>query len=115
MDFMKVYENWLNSPALSADEKAELEAIRNDAKEIESRFFDQLSPCGFFDGLIDFTVSAGDLPSRSLLMSAKEPFILIFCTNDCKFELIIFYHHRIVKRYLCHLLFLEFKLFQIAP
>ena len=43
MDFMKVYENWLNSPALSADEKAELEAIRNDAKEIESRFFDQLS------------------------------------------------------------------------
>jgi len=43
MDFMKVYENWLNSPALSADEKAELEAIRSDAKEIESRFFDQLS------------------------------------------------------------------------
>ena len=43
MDFMKVYENWLNSPALSADEKAELEAIRNDAKEIESRFFDLLS------------------------------------------------------------------------
>ena len=30
-------------PALSADEKAELEAIRNDDKEIESRFFDQLS------------------------------------------------------------------------
>ena len=43
MDFMKVYENWLNSPALSADEKTELEAIRSDAKEIESRFFDQLS------------------------------------------------------------------------
>ena len=43
MDFMKVYENWLNSPALSAEEKAELEAIRSDAKEIESRFFDQLS------------------------------------------------------------------------
>ena len=43
MDFMKVYENWLNSPVLSAEEKAELEAIRNDEKEIESRFFDQLS------------------------------------------------------------------------
>ena len=30
MDFMKVYENWLNSPALSADEKAELEASLSD-------------------------------------------------------------------------------------
>ena len=28
MDFMKVYENWLNSPALNEAEKAELEAIR---------------------------------------------------------------------------------------
>ena len=43
MDFMKEYESWLTSEALSAEEKAELEAIRNDAKEIESRFFDQLS------------------------------------------------------------------------
>ena len=43
MEFMKVYENWLNSPALNEAEKAELEAIRNDPKEIESRFFDQLS------------------------------------------------------------------------
>ena len=43
MDFMKEYEKWLASPALSADEKAELEAIKDDAKEIESRFFDQLS------------------------------------------------------------------------
>ena len=43
MDCMKEYEKWLNSPALSADEKAELEAIQNDPKEIESRFFDQLA------------------------------------------------------------------------
>ncbi|MCF2665126.1 phospho-sugar mutase [Oscillibacter valericigenes] len=43
MDFMKEYEKWLASPALSADEKAELEAIQNDPKEIESRFFDQLA------------------------------------------------------------------------
>ena len=39
MDFMKEYEKWLASPVLSAEEKAELEAIRNDPKEIESRFF----------------------------------------------------------------------------
>ena len=43
MDFMKEYEKWLESPALSAQEKAELEAIRGDEKEIESRFYDQLS------------------------------------------------------------------------
>ena len=43
MNYMKEYELWLASPALSADEKAELEAIRNDPKEIESRFFDRLS------------------------------------------------------------------------
>ena len=43
MDFMKEYELWLSSPALTAEEKAELEAIRGNEKEIESRFFDQLS------------------------------------------------------------------------
>ncbi len=42
MDFMKEYEKWLASPALSAGEKAELEGIRGDAKEIESRFYGPL-------------------------------------------------------------------------
>ena len=42
MDFMKEYEKWLASPALSAEEKAELEAIKNDPKEIESRFYGPL-------------------------------------------------------------------------
>ena len=43
MSYLETYEAWLASPALSAAEKAELEAIKGDAKEIESRFFDQLS------------------------------------------------------------------------
>ena len=43
MSYRDTYEAWLNSPALSAQEKAELESIRNDEKEKESRFFDQLS------------------------------------------------------------------------
>ena len=42
MDFMQEYEKWLRSPALSPAEHAELEAIRNDPKEIESRFFGPL-------------------------------------------------------------------------
>ena len=43
MSYRDTYQAWLNSPALSAQEKAELEAIQNDDKEIESRFFDQLA------------------------------------------------------------------------
>ena len=43
MSYRKNYEKWLHSPALSAAEKAELEAIQGDEKEIESHFFDQLS------------------------------------------------------------------------
>ena len=43
MSYRENYEKWLHSPALSAAEKAELEAIQGDEKEIESCFFDQLS------------------------------------------------------------------------
>ena len=42
MDYKKNYEQWLNSPALSDGEKAELAAIAGNEKEIESRFFSQL-------------------------------------------------------------------------
>ena len=43
MSYRENYETGLNSPVLSQEEKAELEAIRGDEKEIESRFFDQLA------------------------------------------------------------------------
>ena len=39
MSYRERYEQWLNSPALSQEEKAELQSIANDEKEIESRFF----------------------------------------------------------------------------
>ncbi len=42
MSFMETYQKWLNSPALSPEERAELEAIKDDPKEIESRFFGPL-------------------------------------------------------------------------
>ncbi|MBQ3089830.1 MAG: phospho-sugar mutase [Oscillospiraceae bacterium] len=42
MCYMETYKKWLNSPALSAAEKAELEAIADNEKEIESRFFGPL-------------------------------------------------------------------------
>ena len=43
MSYREIYETWLASPVLTGEERAELEAIRNDEKEIESRFFEQLS------------------------------------------------------------------------
>lgn len=43
MSFMEAYQAWLNSDALSPTEQAELKKIADDPKEIESRFFDQLS------------------------------------------------------------------------
>ncbi len=39
MNYRDVYEAWLASPALSEAERAELEAIQGDEKEIEGRFF----------------------------------------------------------------------------
>ena len=42
MDYMKEYEKWLTSGVLTAEEQAELEAIKNDPKEIESRFYGPL-------------------------------------------------------------------------
>ncbi len=42
MDFMKEYQKWVESPALSSEERAELLAIAEDPKEIESRFYGPL-------------------------------------------------------------------------
>lgn len=43
MSYQENYRKWLKSAALSQEEKAELQAIAGDEKEIESRFFDQLA------------------------------------------------------------------------
>ena len=42
MSFMKEYEKWLNSGVLTEEELAELRAIADDPKEIESRFYGPL-------------------------------------------------------------------------
>lgn len=42
-NYMEEYQRWLDSPALSNAEWEELNAIRDDKKEIESRFFAPLS------------------------------------------------------------------------
>lgn len=42
MDYRKEYEKWLNSGVLTDEEVAELEAIRDNDREIESRFYGPL-------------------------------------------------------------------------
>ncbi|MDE7221240.1 MAG: phospho-sugar mutase [Oscillospiraceae bacterium] len=42
MDYQKEYQKWLDSDVLTAEEHAELEAIKDDPKEIESRFYGPL-------------------------------------------------------------------------
>ena len=42
LDYMREYEKWLYSGALTADEVQELQAIAGDEKEIESRFYGPL-------------------------------------------------------------------------
>ncbi len=43
MDYRQEYEHWLSSPYISEEERKELEAIKNDEKEIEDRFFAPLA------------------------------------------------------------------------
>ena len=42
MDYMKVYEEWLNNPFFDEETKAELKAIEGDEKEIKERFYAEL-------------------------------------------------------------------------
>ena len=42
MDYMSEYKHWLDSGVLTAEEHAELEAIGDNPKEIESRFYGPL-------------------------------------------------------------------------
>ncbi|MCQ5129930.1 phospho-sugar mutase [Butyricicoccus faecihominis] len=43
MDYMSEYSRWLSRPELTAEERAELTAIKDNKEEIESRFFAPLS------------------------------------------------------------------------
>ena len=42
-DYIKIYEKWISSPKLDAKSKKELEDIKNDEKEIQDRFYQDLS------------------------------------------------------------------------
>ena len=43
MDYIAEYKRWLENPALTEDERAELQSVQENKEEIESRFFAPLS------------------------------------------------------------------------
>ena len=76
MDFMKEYEKWLASPALSAAEKAELEAIRRrgyslDKEELEKGICCIAAPVFNSLGEPQMAISASFLTARFLSMDVE--------------------------------------------
>ena len=85
-NYMEEYQRWLDSPALSNAEWEELNAIRDDKKEIESRFF---APLEFgtagLRGILGagtnrmniYTVARATQGLATWLAGSKLPFILL--------------------------------------
>ena len=72
MSYRDTYEKWLASPALSEEEKAELQAIAGDEKEIESRFF---APLEFGTAGLRGTMCVGLHPmNRHVIRHATQAF-----------------------------------------
>ena len=63
MSYRDTYQSWLDSAVLSQEEKAELTAIQNDEKEIESRFFERSARLSA--GIIEFRRLTYDDRSRT--------------------------------------------------
>ena len=68
-NYMEEYQRWLDSPALSNAEWEELNAIRDDKKEIESRFFAPLEfgtagLRGFFGNIVHKVVHMQHVAAR---------------------------------------------------
>jgi len=77
MSYRQEYEKWLSSSALSAEEKAELAAIANDEKEIESRFF---APLSFGTAGLRGTMCVGlHQMNRHVIRWATQGFAKVIC------------------------------------
>ena len=70
MTWRETYEKWLNSPALSEEEWKELDAIRDDPKEIEDRFY---APLVFGTAGLRGIMGLGTNRMNIHVMPAKPP------------------------------------------
>ena len=79
MSYMQEYEKWLASPALSEQEHAELESIRDDEKEIRERFYGpKRRSCALFPATRR-RLRAGSLPR----WSSAPPACAAPCASAC--------------------------------
>ena len=79
MNYRQEYERWLASPALSAEEHAELLSIANDEKEIESRFY---GPLEFGTAGLRGTMYVGlHNMNRHIIRWATQGFANVICAE----------------------------------
>ena len=82
MNYRQEYERWLASPALSAEEHAELLSIANDEKEIESRFY---GPLEFGTAGLRGTMYVGlHNMNRHIIRWATQGFANVICAEGAE-------------------------------
>ena len=82
MNYRQEYERWLASPALSAEEHAELLSIANDEKEIESRFY---GPLEFGTAGLRGTMYVGlHNMNRHVIRWATQGFANVICAEGAE-------------------------------
>ena len=82
MNYRQEYERWLASPALSAEEHAELVSIANDEKEIESRFY---GPLEFGTAGLRGTMYVGlHNMNRHVIRWATQGFANVICAEGAE-------------------------------
>ena len=82
MNYRQEYERWLASPALSAEEHAELLSIANDEKEIKSRFY---GPLEFGTAGLRGTMYVGlHNMNRHVIRWATQGFANVICAEGAE-------------------------------
>ena len=80
LDYMREYEKWLQSGALTADEVQELQSIAGDEKEIESRFY---GPLEFGTAGLRGTMKVGlHQMNVYVIRWATQGFANVICAED---------------------------------
>ena len=73
-NYMAEYEKWLNSDVLTAEEHAELLAIQDDPKEIESRFY----------GPLELECEPGRGYCYTALLDTQEALLMAYCAGGAE-------------------------------
>jgi len=95
MEYLKIYESWLNDPAIDDATKTELKLIKGDPKEIEDRFFKELEfGTGGMRGVLGaginrlniYTIRKATQGLANYILKSKEykPGMGVAIAHDCR-------------------------------